>query len=128
MPDTFIFAGLTSGEVYTRTQTDDVIKDGDVLVVPKNGVEQHDGIVGFLFGAWPVVVKDNGGWNGGHEFHHATSFLEFLAEYPKYQDSYDTAMSISAFSMPHCETCYRAMPFPVCCCSWCAGKEARNAS
>lgn len=35
---------------YAQTQTDDEIKDGDVLVIPSLG------IVGFLYLAWPTAI------------------------------------------------------------------------
>lgn len=44
--------------MYDRTQTDDTIKSGDVFYVPSAG------IVGFLYGAWPVAVTEAAG-----EFH-----------------------------------------------------------
>jgi hypothetical protein len=41
----------STGEAYDATQTDDAIKDGDVLVVPSENV------VGFLAKAWPVALS-----------------------------------------------------------------------
>src|SRR5438105_4540394 len=49
------FPGNTSAEVYAFSQTCDTIHDGDVLVVP------DEGIVGVLIGAWPVAVSENSG-------------------------------------------------------------------
>lgn len=48
MPNVHIFE--SSGEAYDLTQTDDNIKDGDVLVIP------NEGIIGILFEAWPAAV------------------------------------------------------------------------
>ena len=126
MPKTFIFTGLSSREVYDRTQTDDAIEDGDVLVVPKNDSEGHDGLVGFLFQAWPVVVKEFGGGERrhDHQLHHAADIQALLAEHREYQASYDRAMAMSSFSMPHCETCYCEMPWPVQKCWHCVGRES----
>jgi hypothetical protein len=42
----------STGEAYDATQTDERIKDGDVLVVASEEV------VGFLLQAWPVAVTE----------------------------------------------------------------------
>ncbi len=44
----------TSGEAYDGSQCRDDVKDGDVLI-------SEDGVVGFLFQAWPVAVTKNFG-------------------------------------------------------------------
>lgn len=49
------FPGNTSAEVYAFSQTCDVIKDGDVLVVP------DEDVVGVLVGAWPVAASPEHG-------------------------------------------------------------------
>lgn len=45
---------------YGETQTDDAIRDGDVLVIP--GVA-----VGVMVSAWPVLVNGHEGESGFHE-------------------------------------------------------------
>lgn len=47
---THVFYDEDSREVYDRTQWDDGIQDGDILVI------QSEQIVGFLAGAWPIAV------------------------------------------------------------------------
>ena len=47
----------STGQAYNQTQVDDSIKDGDVLIVPSEGV------YGFLNEAWPIAVVGQG------EFH-----------------------------------------------------------
>lgn len=44
----------SSSEAYDASQTDDLIRDGDVLVC-------EDGVVGFLCSAWPVAVSSTRG-------------------------------------------------------------------
>lgn len=67
------FAGdVDSGLAYDFTQCDDRIHDGDVLIVPS------EGIVGFLAAAWPIAIK------GGGEFHRITDRDAFLDETPQY--------------------------------------------
>ena len=45
----------STGEAYNRSQTDDSIRDGDILYIP------DEGVVGFLMAAWPVAVTANTG-------------------------------------------------------------------
>lgn len=45
----------STGEAYNRSQTDDNIKDGDILHVPSEGV------VGYLHAAWPVAATQEHG-------------------------------------------------------------------
>lgn len=40
----------STSDAYNASQCDDNIKDGDVLVVPSEGV------IGFMYGAWPIAV------------------------------------------------------------------------
>jgi hypothetical protein len=63
-----------SGEAYALTQCDDRIQDGDVLIVPR------EGIVGFLFQAWPLAIKGRG------HFDYITNREGFLDENPQYAD------------------------------------------
>lgn len=58
-----------SGQAYDLTQTSDDIRDGDVLIVP------NEGIVAILYQAWPLALtSENGrlhslrdsGWNLGN--------------------------------------------------------------
>jgi hypothetical protein len=49
------FPGNTSAEVYAFSQTMDEIRDGDVLIVP------DEGVVGILVQAWPVAVSAHAG-------------------------------------------------------------------
>jgi hypothetical protein len=95
-PQVHRFPGLTSGEVYDRTQTDDTIKDGDVLVVPPNEVEQHDGIVGILVEAWPVVIHGGDVDGIDNQFHRLDHIGDFLDHEPKYVDSVELARETSA--------------------------------
>ena len=64
---------------YDETQTNDSIKDGDILVDPDAGA------VGFLAGAWPVAVTQAKG-----EFHGIMDPGQLRAEYP---DSIDQAIA-----------------------------------
>lgn len=73
----------SSGEAYDICQTGEVA-DGGLLVVPSEKV------AGFLFRAWPVAVSDEPG-----SFHEpADGFDAFLAQYPKYEESYRAAKAI----------------------------------
>jgi hypothetical protein len=50
---------VSTGEAYDLTQTDDTIKDGDVLIVGSEGV------VGVMVGAWPTAAtKAHGQFHG----------------------------------------------------------------
>jgi hypothetical protein len=49
----------STGEAYDNSQWRNDIKDGDLLIVPLEGV------VGFLHDAWPVSLTNEAG-----EFHH----------------------------------------------------------
>ena len=40
---------MTSGEAYDKTQYDDNVNAGDIIVLDK--------IVGFLYSAWPTAVR-----------------------------------------------------------------------
>jgi len=96
-PKVHRFDGLTSGEVYDRTQCDDAIVDGDVLVIPKNATESHGGLVGIMVSAWPVVVH-GGDLDGlSHKLHsldHPSDWYEL--DGGKYVPSLDLAMETSA--------------------------------
>lgn len=54
-PTVHTFTDLTSGEVYDQAQVDRSIGNGDVLVVPREGV------VGILVDAWPVAITSSAG-------------------------------------------------------------------
>ena len=70
-----------SGTAYDETQTDDNIKDGDVLAV------SSENVVGFLHEAWPLAVTVEPG-----EFHRLKVDKEsFLAEHPQYVRSWAEA-------------------------------------
>jgi hypothetical protein len=56
-----------SKDAYDETQTEDSIRDGDVLIVP------NEGIVGIMVEAWPVALTSEHG-----HFHHPT---EIVSEY-----------------------------------------------
>ena len=88
-PTVHRFPGLTSGEVYDQTQTDDSLNDGDVLVVEANESEGHGGIVGILVEAWPMVVSGIGLCpdQTNHQFHVTPSLCEFLDHAPQYAAS-----------------------------------------
>ena len=67
-------ADVDSGEAYDWTQCSDKIKDGDVLIVPS------EGIVGFLYRAWPVAIKGQGHFDGPIK-----DRAVFLADEPGYE-------------------------------------------
>lgn len=48
----------STADAYTATQTDDSIRDGDVLVI------ESEKVAGFLCAAWPIAVTEEHG-----EFH-----------------------------------------------------------
>lgn len=98
MPKIHTFEGLTSGEVYDLTQTDDSIKDGDVLVIPQNLAESHNGIVGILIEAWPTSVHGHDPDHTNHQLHGFDNIEDFLAhgDNEKYRASIDLALETSA--------------------------------
>lgn len=57
MPNVHTFE--SSREAYDLTQTDDNIKDGDVLVIPA------EGIIGILIEAWPAAFIYEEGYGPG---------------------------------------------------------------
>jgi len=79
----------STGEAYDASQTSDIIKDGDVLVV---GREQ---IVGVLLEAWPCAVTDSHG-----EFHtlaedtDITAVPQTTGDIKDYSESWRTAERI----------------------------------
>jgi hypothetical protein len=78
-PNVWIFA-CTSGDAYDITQTDDRVKDGDVLIVPS------EGIVGVMVEAWPTAMTSENG-----QFHKLSSvFLHAspVSDSPTYTKSF----------------------------------------
>jgi hypothetical protein len=61
----------TTGEAYDASQTDDRIRDGDILHVPTEDV------VGILLEAWPVAITEKHG-----EFHLANDDLDWSSVEP----------------------------------------------
>lgn len=53
----------TSGAAYNQSQTDDSIRDGDILLVAP------EGRVAVLVEAWPVIVVGPAGDEAGYAFH-----------------------------------------------------------
>jgi hypothetical protein len=73
----------TTGEAYDASQTDDNIKDGDILVATEEKV------IGILVQAWPVSIDSN---KTGH-FHALKPGLQWSTfEGGKYSDSYRLAV------------------------------------
>jgi hypothetical protein len=74
MPAIHNFPGLTSEEVLRHLyRGNSLIEDGDILVVPANVVEEHEGLVAVLVEAdfeclWPVVVHGGNEDGSDHEF------------------------------------------------------------
>ena len=72
----------TSGQAYNRVQTEDWIKNGDVLVIPSEKV------VGIAFSAWPAAVTKARG--------HLHGFTDPTA--PPAGESYDTPEEVAAWA------------------------------
>lgn len=88
----------STGQAYNESQTNERIKDGDVLSVPSEGVH------GYLHQAWPIATHHRG--NPG-EFHTpkadergdtSESLSHMLAESPKYRTAHDVAGKIAGRS------------------------------
>lgn len=76
---------------YDRTQTDDDISMGDVIVIPT------ENIAAVLYQAWPIAVTPNYG-----EFHTlSVSVDEFIlqekseSDYDKYRKAFDLALTVA---------------------------------
>lgn len=77
---------MDSGSAYDKTQYDDTISDGDVLVVD---AEDGERVIGFLYQAWPIALTEPAG-----AFH--TGDLDaIVAEEPRYQASIDLARELA---------------------------------
>lgn len=75
-----------SGSGYDRTQWDDSIHDGDILVV------ESEGVVGFLSDAWPIAVSEEKG-----NFHGTKDGKEaFLEQFPKHIEVWQACEDIIA--------------------------------
>ncbi|WP_039828106.1 hypothetical protein [Nocardia testacea] len=61
----------STGEAYDRSQFDDAIEDGDILIVPSEGV------AGWLEQAWPIAATPSIG-----QFHRLADTAWLLAENP----------------------------------------------
>lgn len=87
MPNSHIFS--SSGEAYDLTQTDDGIKDGDVLVIP------DEGIIGILIEAWPAAIIYQEGYGPGKL--HMVRWDVFLNSRPEkdYTDSIRLAVNVA---------------------------------
>lgn len=83
MADPVVHTFDSSGEAYDASQCSDDISDGDVLAVPAEGV------VGFLFEAWPVAVTSAVG-----EFHAARDLAGMISD-PHRRRSYDKAAALA---------------------------------
>lgn len=58
-PVIHVYTSHDSGEVYDITQTDDTIRDGDILVV------ELESIVAILVQAWPTAItQEQGNFHG----------------------------------------------------------------
>lgn len=80
---------LDKWSAYPATQTSDVIKDGDVLVVPEVGV------VGIMVKAWPCAIVGRGLTTVG--FHSIEAGSPTWQEYTdSIAKAYDTARAIAA--------------------------------
>lgn len=83
-PQIHTYDTYDSEDVYDITQSDDNIKDGDVLVVKK------EKIIGILVGAWPYAITSNVGMF--HKFVSDQSWNNM--ENGKYLESYKKALEI----------------------------------
>ena len=83
MNQVHVFKELSTGDAYDETQTNDAIKDGDVIVC--NGGET----VAILIEAWPTAVKGPAG-----ELHSLMEGVSWLTlDGGKYAEAYKIAMA-----------------------------------
>lgn len=93
MPEVHTFEDTT--DAYDASQSDDSIKDGDVLVCAREGV------IGFLYSAWPVyVVADVHETIAGPHvdsgvFHKVLDWERFTREHPHYGASIDKCLEVA---------------------------------
>lgn len=80
----------STGEAYDDTQTRDDIRDGDVLLIPSEGV------VGFLNAAWPVAVTEAHG--ALHTLKGGLATLD-TAEFTPYAASIALARQVAAVAV-----------------------------
>jgi hypothetical protein len=85
------FTFASTAAAYDTSQYDERIADGDILIVPSEGV------VGFLFQAWPVAVTETNG-----AFHQLAEGATFASlEGGQYAKAAELAQAIAADPTGH---------------------------